>query len=175
MPAILTRLLAVPLLCLGLCATHAAHGASGSETAVFGYAVICDEPAIALRLRSGIEARLATLNVGVRQRFPNAKLIIYANRDRNDRRNTEGMSVAIAHVSNTMAAALALDAVQRKQPLPETLQAMLREDGILMHLNVAHLTTASDAEIDRLLDQAVPVFVQKYSGDHGAASPAARP
>jgi hypothetical protein len=74
----------------------AASAVTAAEPPAFGYAVIRDDPVIAQRLRAGIEERFATLHVVLRDRLATAKLVIYANRDSNGTRNTEGMSVAVA-------------------------------------------------------------------------------
>lgn len=156
MASFLMRCATATLFCLAMGAACAA------EAPAFDYAVVCDEPALAQRLRTGIEQRFAKLHVQVRDRLPAAKLFIYASRDTNDKRNIEGVSVAIAHVSNMAPAALALSYIKRNEPMPEMLQSMLREEGMLMHLNVAHMTTPSDAEVNELLDKIVTAFVRKY-------------
>jgi hypothetical protein len=157
MPAFLERLSAAFLFCLVVSAARAA------EPPAFGYAVICDDPVLSQRLRTGIEERFAKLHVALRERLPTAKLFVYAARDSDDTRNTEGVSVAIAHVSNMEPATLALSYINRNQAMPEMLQSMLREEGMLMHLNVAHMTTPSDMEVNHLLDKVVTAFVQKYT------------
>lgn len=164
------RLLGALLLTLGM-----AGAARAAEPPAFGYSVICNDPALAQRLRSGVEARFARMHVAVRDRFPMAKLFIYANRDSNDTRNTEGVSIAIAHVSNLQTAALALTYIDRKEALPQALQAMLGEEGMLMHLNVAHMPTASDAAVDDVLDNIVTTFVRKYTGTDAPAATAGHP
>jgi hypothetical protein len=131
MPAFFQRLWAVILFCMAAGAVH------GAEPPAFGYYVICSDPALAQRLRSGIEERFAKLHVVTRDRLPTAKLLVYANRDSNDTHNTEGISVAIAHVSNMEPAALALSYIKRNETMPDVLQAMLREEGVLLHLYVA--------------------------------------
>lgn len=169
MPAFFQRLLAVILFCLAASAVHAA------EPPAFGYYVICNDSVLAQRLRAGIEERFAKLHVVTRDRLPTAKLLVYANRDSNDTRNTEGVSVAIAHVSNMEPATLALSYINRNEAMPEVLQAMLRDEGMLLHLNVAHMSTASDTEVNQLLDTAVTTFVQKYTSPDTPASRASQP
>ena len=166
MRAFFQRLSTAVLFCLAVNGVHAA------EPPAFAYSVICNDPVLAQRLRTGIEERLAKLHVATRDRFPTAKLFVYANRDINDSRNTEGVSVAIAHVSNMEPATLALSYIKRNEEMPEMLQAMLREEGMLMHLNVAHISTPSDTEVNQLLDNVVTTFVQKYTAASTPASPA---
>jgi hypothetical protein len=169
MPAFFQRLSTAVLFCLVVNAARAA------ELPAFGYVVICDDPVIAQRLRTGIEERFAKLHVVLRDRLPTAKLFIYANRDSNDTRNTEGISVAIAHVSNMEPATLALSYIRRNEAMPEMLQSMLREEGMLMHLNVAHMTMPSDTEVNRLLDNVVTTFVQKYPAAEAQVVPGGHP
>jgi hypothetical protein len=169
MPVFFQRLSAAVLFCL------AVNAADAAEPPAFGYYVICNDSGIAQRLRTGIEERFAKLHVVTRDRLPTAKLLVYANRDSNDTRNTEGISVAIAHVSNMEPAALALPYLKRNEAMPEVLQAMLRKEGMLMHLNVAHMSTASDTEVNQLLDNVVTTFVQKYTAADTQGSPASRP
>lgn len=166
MPAFLQRFVVVFLCCLAVSA-HAA------EPPALGYAVICDDPVLAQRLRTGIEERFASMHVVLRDRLPSAKLFVYASRDIHDNGNTDGVSVAIAHVSNALPANLALDYLKRNETMPPLLQAMLGQEGMLMHLNVAHMTTPSDREVNEMLDQVVTTFVQKYTPkDTPASQPA---
>jgi cell fate (sporulation/competence/biofilm development) regulator YmcA (YheA/YmcA/DUF963 family) len=169
MSAFFQRLSTALLFCLAVKVARAA------EPPAFGYAIICDDPAIAKRLGAGIEERFTRLHIQLRDRFPTAKLFIYAARDINDTRNTEGVSVAIAHVSNMQPAKLALEHIERKEALPEMLQTMLREEGMLMHLNVAHMTTSSDAQVNQLLDKVVTTFVQKYTDADPSTAPTGQP
>ncbi|WP_036173291.1 hypothetical protein [Massilia sp. 9096] len=172
MLTLLTRIVAALLLYL------AVHAATAAESPVFAYTVFCDDdPVLAQRLRSGIEERFARLHVQLRSQFPYARLIIYANRDTDDDKNPAGVSVAIAHTSNLEAAKLALAYVHRKEAPPPLLQSMLGEEGMLLHLRVAHLSSPSDKLVDGLLDEVVGSFVQKYAPHDGGGDGAtgARP
>jgi len=62
-------------------------------------------------------------------------------------------------------AALALGLIQKKEPVSDQLSAMLREEGFLKHLSVAHIDEASDEEIRILLDSVVKTFLGKYSAN----------
>lgn len=167
MPTLFKRRLTALLFCLATAA------ASAAEPPALGYTVVCDDPVLAQRLRSGVEARFTKLHIALRERLPAAKLFIYASRDVNDTRNKEGVSVAIAHVSNLEAANLALTYIKRNEALPALLQSMLGEEGMLTHLNVAHMTTPSDTELNELLDMVVATFVKKSTGaDTSAIAPA---
>jgi hypothetical protein len=142
---------------LGLCT-----GAFAAERPRFAFTVICEDARLAQVLRAGIEARLDAANVDISEKFPVAKLFVYANRDAGDRKNPEGVSIAIAHVSNTPTALLALAYVKRQEGMPEVLRSMLGEEGFLQHLNVAHMDTPSDAQVKEVLDKIVSTFLQKY-------------
>jgi hypothetical protein len=78
-------------------------------------------------------------------------------------------------VSNLKPAALALSYIRRNEAMPENLPSMLREEGMLMHPNVAHMSTPSDAELNHLLDNVVTTFLQKYTAADTPASQGSRP
>jgi hypothetical protein len=139
-----------------------AANATAAERPRFGFTVICDDPALAQVLRSGIEARLGAANVDITDKLPTAKLYVYANRDSGDRKNPEGVSIAIAHVSNVPSAVLALSYIKRQEGMPEEVRAMLGEEGFLRHLNVAHMDTPNAAQVNEVLDKLVSAFLQKY-------------
>lgn len=140
----------------------AAANATAAERPRFAFGVICNDPALADVLRSGIEARLKAANVDIADKLPTAKLFVYANRDSGDRKNPDGVSIAIAHVSNVQTALLALPYVKRDEAMPEALRAMLGEEGFLQHLNVAHVDTPNDAQLKEILDKLVANFLKKY-------------
>jgi uncharacterized protein (DUF111 family) len=152
-------LLAALLFALSVTATA---NATAAERPRFAFAVICNDPALAEVLRAGIEARLNAARVDIADKFPTAKLFVYANRDADDRKNPDGVSFAIAHVSNVQTALLALPYVKRDEAMPETLRAMLAEEGFLQHLNVAHVDTPNDAQLKEILDKLVANFLKKY-------------
>jgi len=158
MRTILGGLLAALLFCL-----MAGAGAGAAERPRFAFAVICNDPALAQVLRAGIETRLKAASVDITDKLPNAKLWVYANRDTGDRKNPDGVSIAIAHVSNVQTALLALPYVKKDEAIPETLRAMLGEEGFLQHLNVAHMDTPNDAQVKEVLDKLVSTFLQKYT------------
>jgi hypothetical protein len=155
MRSFLGGLLAAILFCL-------AAGATAAERPRFAFTVICNDPALAQTLRSGIEARLGAANADITDKLPTAKLFVYANRDVGDRKNPEGVSIAIAHVSNMPTALLALPYVKRGEDMPETLRKMLGEEGFLEHLNVAHMDTPNEAQVKEVLDKLVSNFLQRY-------------
>jgi hypothetical protein len=135
-----------------------------AEPQRLSFAVICDDPQLAAKIEDGIRSRFADAKKETSNAFPAGKLFLYLQRDLNDRKNPEGVSVAIAHVSNVQTAAYALGSIQRKEPVSDQLGAMLREEGFLKHLSVAHLDEPSDEEIRMLLDSVVNTFFSKYPG-----------
>ncbi len=140
-----------------------AAGATAAERPRFAFAVICNDAALAQVLRSGIETRLKAAGVDVTDKLPSAKLWVYANRDTGDRKNPDGVSIAIAHVSNVQTAMLALPYVKKDEAIPETLRTMLGEEGFLQHLNVAHMDTPDAVQVKEVLDKLVSTFLQKYT------------
>jgi len=156
MRTILGGLLAAILFCV-------AAGASAAERPRFAFSVICNDPALAQVLQKGIETRLAAAGFDISDKFPTAKLFVYANRDSGDRKNPDGVSIAIAHVSNVEAAVLGLSYVKRGEEMPEILRGMLGEEGMLQHLNVAHMDTPDEAQVKEVLDKTVVAFLRKYT------------
>jgi hypothetical protein len=96
--------------------------------------------------------------------LPQAKLVIYANRDTNSRTNPQGWSVAIARVSNaqTYYAASKLADTQQSDALAvkQVIAGMLNEEGFLKNLNVAHLDELSDATVEILADAVTSAFLK---------------
>lgn len=140
--------------------TAKADGTAGAQR--LSYAVICDDPQLAEKINGGVRSRLERVKKEIVDRFPTGKLFLYVQRDVSDRKNPKGVSVAIAHVSNVQPAAFALTFIEKKAPLPDQLAAMLREEGFLKHLSVAHMDEPSDEEIGILLDSVVKTFLSKY-------------
>jgi len=95
--------------------------------------------------------------------LPQAKLVIYANRDINSRTNPAGWSIAIARVSNAQAyyAASKLTDTQQSDALAvkQVITGMLNEEGFLKNLNVAHLDELSDAAVETLADAVTSAFL----------------
>ncbi|MGV7206984.1 hypothetical protein ACLB1G_03910 [Oxalobacteraceae bacterium A2-2] len=134
-----------------------------AEAQRFSYAVVCEDAQLAAKIDAGIRTRFTLAKKDISDKYPAAKLYLYLQRDVNDRKNPDGVSIAIAHVSNIQTAALALGLIQKKEAVPDQLSAMLREEGFLKHLSVAHMDEASDEEISSLLDSVLKTFFSKYS------------
>ncbi|MYM42188.1 hypothetical protein [Duganella qianjiadongensis] len=133
------------------------------EAQRLSYAVICEDAQLSARIDAGVRTRLMVAKKDISEKFPAGKLYLYLQRDVNDKKNPNGISVAIAHVSNVQTASLALGLIQKKEPVPAQLSAMLREEGFLKHLSVAHIDEASDEEIETLLDSVLNTFLSKNS------------
>ncbi|MDB5907431.1 MAG: exported protein of unknown function [Massilia sp.] len=157
MKPLLIRLFAVALLCL------TANAAFAAEKIRLDYFVICEDGALGAKIRAGVVKRLNSSNVEVAQQFPAGKLFLYVARDLNDRKNTDGISIAIAHVSNVQTGLLALERINKNEKVTELLSELLREEGFMQHLSVAHLDEASDVQLNVFLDSVVTTFVRKYS------------
>ena len=134
-----------------------------AEAQRLSYSVICDDAQLSAKIDAGVRARLMLAKKEISNNYPSGKLYLYLQRDVNDRKNTQGVSVAIAHVSNLQTASLALEVIQKKESVSAPLAAMLREEGFLKHLSVAHIDNATDEEITLLLDSVVKTFLSKYS------------
>lgn len=134
----------------------------GAENLRLAYAVICDDPVLNEKVSLGVRRRLESANIEISDKFPRGKLFLYLSRDVNDRKNKDGVSIAISHVSNGQTALLALDYINKKQEIPDKLSGMLREEGFLKHLSVAHLDEASEEELNVFLDSIVATFRKKY-------------
>lgn len=85
-------------------------------------------------------------------KLPAAELILYVNRDANDRVNPKGVSIAVAHVSNTVALFVANKLLidprtKTDDPNPQgAAAALVRQEGNLDHLSVAHIDDPSPEE-----------------------------
>lgn len=100
--------------------------------------------------------------------LPQAKLVIYANRDSNSAKNPNGWSVAIARVSNTQTyyAASKLADTQQSDALAvkQVIAGMMQEEGFLKNLNVAHLDELSDATVEVLAEAVTAAFFKDLAG-----------
>jgi hypothetical protein len=136
------------------------------------YLVVCDEPQVRDKLSRRIgELLRAEPGYVVRDHVPGSQLIVYANRDVNDRVNPNGYSIAIAHVSNMEAFFLAkrlfVDKPTDDERAKEVVAGMIREQGMLSHLNVAHMDEATDREIDLVSRTIVAGFLERTPANAG--------
>ena len=124
-----------------------------------------DDSAAAQKIAAAVNAELAkAIDVEIVDKLPQAKLILYANRDVNNK-NPNGWSIAIAHVSNVETYYLASKLLQSEQSdaaaAKPMLAQMVNEQGFLTHLSVAHLDELSDAAVAALARSVVPTFLAK--------------
>jgi len=145
-----------------------AVGVSAAERPRLAFTVFCEDAVLAQKLRNGVSDRLRKANVDVSDKAPLSKLFLYVMRDVNSNKNTSGLTVAIAHVTNIEVVALAAETINKKKKQPSRfLTDMLNEEGFIHHLSAAHLDEGSDREIGILLDSVVATFLQKNSIDGG--------
>jgi len=140
---------------------------AAAERQRLSFVVIGSDKELDKRLEDGISARLLKANIEISDKLPQGKLFLYASQDVNDRKNTKGVSFAIAHTSNVQVALLLLDALKRKEEPSEMLMSMAREEGFIKYLSVAHIDEASKSEINELLDSVVKTFLEKYPPPNG--------
>lgn len=144
---------------------HSAPAGAHQPTPV-AFMVVCDDASVREKLTSRL-GELLEGQVGyvIRKEFPSAQLIVYANRDANDRINPKGYSIAVAHVSNAevvfLAKKLLVEKPTEDESLKQVLTAMLKEHGMLDYLNVIHMDEATDVEIDALSRAVVAEFTAK--------------
>lgn len=153
---------------IALCLIAVATSCFATEKERLSYTVICDDAALTERFNSGLSARLGKANIEIADQAPQAQLILYVIKDVKSNKNTSGLSIAIAHISNMKVFALALDTIKVKKERPnEILLSMLQEQGFLHHISAAHLDDASDRALDILLDSVVAAFLEKNPASSG--------
>jgi hypothetical protein len=148
--------------CLFGSSIAATNNAATNSKPPLAYTVFCDDPVLAKQLESGISARLAKAHIEVSDKAPWARLMLYVMKDVNSNKNTAGITIAIAHVSNVPVLALAADTINVKKEKPSPLLIrMFREEGFIHHLSAAHLDDASARQVNIMLDSVVATFIQK--------------
>jgi hypothetical protein len=143
---------------------------SGAENKRIDFSVVCSDPAAARSITGAIETEIKKYDgFEVSSEHPSARLFVYAQQDVNDRMNTNGWSFAVAHVSNLPSQVLALrlldstaTEVEEVKPL---LLSMLKEEGFLTHLNVAHVDELSTQALQVVMETIVGDFVTRMSND----------
>lgn len=129
------------------------------------YQIVCDDPAVSEKLSAAVEANFKKLNLEVTDRLPRAKLFIYAQRDVNDRVNVGGWSFAIVHTSNAAIYFVAAKLISSEAPavneVKPALLSMVREDGFLTYMNVAHADRLTSENIDQIIQSAVRSFAER--------------
>jgi hypothetical protein len=129
------------------------------------YLVVCDDDKAHQLISKAIESKLKKANLEVTEKLPKAKLIVYAQKDTNDRVNPEGWSFAISHVSNYatyFVAAKLLDTQypEVKQAEPAIMD-MLKHDGFLTYINVGHIDKLNEQTVSKLSEGIVQEFAKR--------------
>lgn len=133
------------------------------------FAVICEDPEVREKLNSLLRAEIMKNSDLVWDaRLPARKLFIYAQKDINDRKNPNGWSFAVAQVSNLPNQILAARMMKCDAPQCEEVRKftyeIVKEEGMLKHMNVAHLDEMSDAALSELIGTLFSTFVAKAKG-----------
>ena len=139
----------------------AAGIATAADKPRYSFTVLCEDPALAKQLKTGIEERFTKAGYKNTDDAPNAKLFLFATKDDNSTKNPDGITVAIAHITNLPTLRLASDKLEAKEELPPVLIAMLGEQGFIHFLSAMHLDDASPKQVNLLLDSAVAAFFQR--------------
>lgn len=147
----------------------AARAADTHEAVRVDFTVICDDPLVQAKLAALIDGELKKDPEMIRdEKVPQRKLFLYAQKDINDRKNPNGWSFSIAHVSNVVNRILAsrLDECQDVHCVDaRRLTTMTaKEEGFLKHLNVAHVDELTDATMQQLVSAVFSSFAQKVKG-----------
>ena len=156
---------ALTLLCLLLTAAPS-FAADKTRIAV---SIICSDHDAAGRLAAAFtRAFTKAPDYELVDSLPQSKLVLYANRDANNRKNPDGWSIAIARVSNVQSyfAASKLADTQQTDALAvkPVINGMVNEDGFLKSLNVAHLDDLSDANVEALAQAVTASFLKELAG-----------
>jgi hypothetical protein len=152
-------------LLFSFCLLFAAANAVAADKIRISVSIACDDHEAAGRLAAAFAKSFAVVpDYELVDSLPQAKLVLYANRDSNSGKNPQGWSIAIARVSNTQSyfAASKLENTQQTDALAvkPVITGMLNEEGFLKNLNVAHLDDLSDASVAALADAVTASFVK---------------
>jgi hypothetical protein len=137
-----------------------------SDQTRVAYRVICEDALISEKITDAITSRInAQEELALSDEFPKAKLFVYAQQDINDRKNPNGWSFAIAHVSNIKGQYLAAKLIDSPDKGVEELKPLLvdmaREEGFLHYLNVAHVDEMTDESLGQVMDIVMANFLDK--------------
>lgn len=128
--------------------------------------VSCDDKVVAEKLAGAVNAELSKASgYQIVDKLPQSKLMLYANKDVKDRKNPNGWSIAIVHVSNVDTYFLASKLLKSEQTdvvaVKPMLTQMVNEEGFITHLNVAHIDEMSDANVAAVAHMVVENFLAK--------------
>jgi len=159
------------LLALGAMAAFPASAQTVHPTPI-DYRVVGSNPEIVQKFNADI-VKLIGKNSGyeIRRMAPDSKLFVYVNQDVNDGINNQGVSIAVAHVSNLEAFYIASKIIPSKQSdsisVKNALVNLINEEGELHYLNVAHIDKPTDSEIGEVCKSIVSTFFQKTPANAG--------
>ena len=157
------------ILLLALCLLLSAGPSLAADKIRVAVAINCADHEAGGKLASAFAQSFAkTSDYELVDTLPQAKLLLYANRDANSAKNPQGWSIAFARVSNVQSyfAASKLEHTQQTDALAvkPIVTGMVNEEGFLKSLSVAHLDDLSDASIGALADAITQVFVKEMAG-----------
>ena len=149
-----------------LCLLLTAAPSFAAEKTRIGVTITCNEPDARNRLGAAFaKAFSKTPDYELSDSLPQARLVIYANRDANSSKNAQGWSIAFARLSNAQSyyAASKLANTQQADALAvkQVVSGMVNEAGFLKSLNVAHLDELSDATADALAEVVTSNFLKE--------------
>jgi hypothetical protein len=146
--------------------------ACASAPTRIAFRVVGESPQLVEKFRADID-RLIRARPGyeVVDTAPVLKLLVMVNQDVNDRVNRQGVSIAITHVSNLEAYYIASKLIDSSQSdaasVKDPLISMIRQEGELEYINVAHLDKGSDAQIELVCESIVATFFEKVPANAG--------
>lgn len=154
---------------ISLCLLLAAAPSFAAEKIRIGVSITCNDQDASKRLAAAFaKAFNKAPDYELVDSLPQAKLVIYANRDSNSSTNPKGWSVAFAQVSNAQSyyAASKLTGTQQTDALAvkQVISGMVNELGFLKSLNVAHLDELTDATADALAQAVTTAFLKEIAG-----------
>lgn len=128
--------------------------------------VVCSNSTAKELLSKAIITRLnSNKNLKITNKYPESKLFIYAQQDKNDRVNPKGWSFAVVHVSNMNSYVLASKLLKINKPAVQSLKTsfinLIKEEGFLRYMNVAHIDKLNKSTLSKIADNFVSEFVSR--------------
>ena len=136
-----------------------------AEPTKVAYRIVCEDQEATTMISNAIRSRLEARGLNITDEFRLKKLFVYAQRDVNDRVNPNGWTFAVAHVSNQQTYLIASKLIPAKGPhieaIKPTLISMVREEGFLNYLNVAHIDRLDPNTVSELVTNFVGEFIKR--------------
>jgi len=131
--------------------------------------IVCnDRDATAKLANSFTQAFAKAQDYELVDKLPQAKLMLYANKDVNSRKNPEGWSIAIAWTSNVQTYFLASKLNDSQQAdavaVKPIVTGMVNENGFIKNLTVAHVDDLSDTNVQALGELITAQFIKEMAG-----------